>query len=102
MWVFEIILNRPDQEGRFGEYGGRFVPEVLMTPLLELTQTYDVARRDPSFQHAYLQLLHDIGGRPSPLTYARHLSEQAGMPIYLKREDLNHTGAHKINNTLGF
>jgi tryptophan synthase beta chain len=99
--MFEIHPDRPDARGRFGEFGGRFVPEVLVPALDELVRSYDVARRDPAFAADYRALLRDVVGRPSLLTHARRLSERAGAEIYLKREDLNHTGAHKINNTLG-
>ncbi|MCS6953569.1 MAG: tryptophan synthase subunit beta [Bryobacterales bacterium] len=88
--------------GRFGPYGGRFVPEVLMAPLEELEQAYLEARQDPSFQAELRQLLRDYAGRPTPLYFARRLSaELGGARIYFKREDLLHTGAHKINNCLG-
>jgi tryptophan synthase beta chain len=89
-------------KGRFGAYGGRYVPETLMAALEELEQAYDVADADPAF-HAELDgLLHHYCGRPTPLYYAKRLSEQlGGARIYLKREDLLHTGAHKINNALG-
>ena len=86
---------------RFGRFGGRFVPETLVAGLDELTAAYDVVRDDAGF-HAELDgLLHDYVGRPTPLYHAARLSEAAGARVYLKREDLNHTGAHKINNTLG-
>ncbi|MCE5307441.1 MAG: tryptophan synthase subunit beta [Acidobacteriales bacterium] len=92
----------PDAGGHFGPYGGRYVPEVLMAPLEELERAYQEARRDPAFQAELDQLLADYAGRPTPLYYARRLSETAGgAQIYLKREDLLHTGAHKINNCLG-
>jgi tryptophan synthase beta chain len=92
----------PDAAGRFGEYGGRYVPETLTRALDELVAAYDAAKRDASFQDELDGLLTHYVGRPSPLYHARRLSERAGgAQIYLKREDLNHTGAHKINNTLG-
>ena len=88
-------------EHRFGPYGGQFVPETLMPALAELEQAWLAARADESF-HAELDgLLRDFGGRPTPLYRARRLSERAGRPVYLKREDLNHTGSHKLNNALG-
>jgi len=89
-------------KGRFGAYGGRYVPETLMAALEELEQAYDIADADPTF-HAELDgLLHHYCGRPTPLYYAKRMSEQlGGARIYLKREDLLHTGAHKINNALG-
>jgi len=87
---------------RFGAYGGRYVPETLMRALDELTEAYDAAREDDDFRAALDLLLKDFAGRPTPLYHARRLGEAAGHPaVYLKREDLNHTGAHKINNTLG-
>jgi tryptophan synthase beta chain len=92
----------PDAGGHFGPYGGRFVPEVLMAPLEELERTYLEARGDPQFQAELDQLLSKYAGRPTPLYYARRLSDHlGGARIYLKREDLLHTGAHKINNSLG-
>ncbi len=92
----------PDATGHFGRFGGRFVPETLMAPLDELERAYGRARRDRSFQRQLKGLLRDYAGRPTPLYYARHLSEHVGgARIWLKREDLCHTGAHKINNVLG-
>jgi tryptophan synthase beta chain len=92
----------PDMLGHFGPYGGRYVPEVLMSPLEELEQAYLEAREDPAFQQELKWLLHHYAGRPTPLYPARRLSESLqGAQIWLKREDLLHTGAHKINNCLG-
>jgi tryptophan synthase beta chain len=92
----------PDEGGHFGPFGGRFVPETLMGPLLELEAAYREARLDPSFQSELADLLHNYSGRPTALTRARRLEAHLGRcRIYLKREDLNHTGAHKINNALG-
>jgi tryptophan synthase beta chain len=92
----------PDQKGRYGQYGGRFVPETLTKALDELAVAYEEARQDERFQTELGTLLRDYVGRPSPLYYAERLSEHCGgARIWLKREDLNHTGAHKINNTLG-
>jgi tryptophan synthase beta chain len=92
----------PDAGGHFGPYGGRYVPEVLMTPLEELEQTYLSARLDPAFQAELDDLLRNYAGRPTPLYFAKHLTETlGGARIYLKREDLLHTGAHKINNCIG-
>ncbi|MGD0012991.1 MAG: tryptophan synthase subunit beta [Bryobacteraceae bacterium] len=92
----------PDSAGHFGPYGGRFVPETLMAPLDELERAYRAARQDPAFQEELEDLLRNYAGRPTPLYLARRLSEQlGGARIYLKREDLLHTGAHKINNCLG-
>lgn len=97
-----VTTNVPDQSGRFGEFGGRYVPETLTCALDELTVAYELARQDPAFQAELDELLHNYVGRPSPLYAARRLSQQCGgAQIWLKREDLNHTGAHKINNTLG-
>jgi tryptophan synthase beta chain len=92
---------QPDAEGHFGPYGGRFVPETLMEPLRELTAAYAEARRDPAFRSALDTALREYVGRPTPLTFAARLSEQLGCRVFLKREDLCHTGAHKINNALG-
>ena len=92
----------PDARGHFGRFGGRFVPETLMAPLGELTRAYAAARRDPRFRRRLRSLLRDYAGRPTPLYFAARLSEHCGgARIYLKREDLCHTGAHKINNVLG-
>lgn len=92
----------PDDTGHFGPFGGRFVPETLMAPLEELEQAFKEARADPSFAAELDRLLRDYSGRPTPLTRARRLERHLGRGrIYLKREDLNHTGAHKINNALG-
>jgi tryptophan synthase beta chain len=92
----------PDQGGHFGPYGGRYVPEILMAPIEELEHAYLQARGDPAFQAELAGLLHNYCGRPTPLYYAKRLSETlGGARIWLKREDLLHTGAHKINNSLG-
>jgi tryptophan synthase beta chain len=88
-------------EHRFGPYGGQYVPETLMPALAELEQTWVAARDDPTFRSELDGLLRDYVGRPSPLYLAARLSEVAGRKLYLKREDLNHTGAHKINNAIG-
>jgi tryptophan synthase beta chain len=88
-------------EHRFGQYGGQFVPETLMPALAELEQAWLLAREDPAYKQQLNGLLRDFGGRPTPLYKARRLSEKAGRAIYLKREDLNHTGSHKLNNALG-
>jgi tryptophan synthase beta chain len=97
-----MITSQPDSTGHFGPYGGRFVPEVLMAPLEELERAYKEASADPAFQAELADLLHNYAGRPTPLYYAKRLSEMlGGAKIYLKREDLLHTGAHKINNCLG-
>ena len=92
----------PDARGHFGRYGGRYVPETLMSPLIELERAYASARRDRKFQARLRSLMTDYAGRPTPLYFAQRLTEAAGgARIYLKREDLCHTGAHKINNVLG-
>ncbi|MFO0964267.1 MAG: tryptophan synthase subunit beta [Gemmataceae bacterium] len=92
----------PDPQGRFGSYGGRYVPETLMFALRQLTEHYDAARDDPEFQKQFHYYLDHYVGRPSPLYFAERLTKQAGgARIFLKREDLNHTGAHKINNSIG-
>src|SRR5438309_802814 len=92
----------PDVHGRFGPYGGRYVPETLMFALRQLTEQYEQAREDPEFQRQFAYYLRQYVGRPSPLYFAERLTKEAGgARIYLKREDLNHTGAHKINNCIG-
>ena len=100
-----IILPAAPSEsrpGRFGVYGGRYVPETLMAALVELEHEYDAAKADPAFQAELAGLLKDFAGRPTPLYFAKRLTEElGGAKIYLKREDLLHTGAHKINNALG-
>ncbi len=97
-----MIASQPDAGGHFGPYGGRYVPEVLMAPLEELEQAYCNAQKDDSFQSELKDLLANYAGRPTPLYFAKRLSETlGGARIYLKREDLLHTGAHKINNALG-
>jgi tryptophan synthase beta chain len=94
--------NLPDAQGHFGPYGGRYVPETLMHPLQELEAEYARAQQDPEFQRELAYYLREFCGRPTPLYYAERLTrELGGAKIYLKREDLNHTGAHKINNAIG-
>ena len=96
------MADMPDGAGRFGRYGGRYVPETLMAALQELTAAWEEAREDEAFQSELRLLLRDYAGRPTPLHHAKRLTERAGgAEIYLKREDLAHTGAHKINNALG-
>jgi len=91
-----------DTPGRFGPYGGRYVPETLMVPLFELERAYELAQTDPVFQANFHHLLKNFAGRPTPLQFASRLTTKLGSPrIYLKREDLLHTGAHKINNAIG-
>ena len=94
-------MELPDKRGHFGKYGGMYVPEVLFAALEELEACYREAREDPAFRAELDSLLRDYAGRPTPLYLARRLSERYNAKIYLKREDLAHTGAHKINNTLG-
>ena len=92
----------PDATGHFGEFGGRYAPEILMSPLLELEEAYLNIKKDPDFKEEFEYYLREYVGRPNPLYYAERLTEKlGGAKIYLKREDLNHTGAHKINNTIG-
>ncbi len=96
------MTPQPDQGGHFGPYGGRYVPEILMAPIEGLETAYLAAREDPAFQAELANLLRTYAGRPTPLYYAKRLSEKlGGARIWLKREDLLHTGAHKINNCLG-
>ncbi len=96
------LSSVPDAQGRFGPYGGRYVPETLMFALRQLTEQYEQARQDSEFQRQFHDYLRDYVGRPSPLYFAQRLThEAAGARIFLKREDLNHTGAHKINNCIG-
>ena len=91
----------PDARGRFGTFGGRYVPEVLIPALDELSAAWSRLRADPSFTGELNGLLRDFVGRPTPLTHASRLSSELGYEIWLKREDLAHTGAHKINNAIG-
>jgi len=96
------LASVPDATGHFGPYGGTFVPETLVAALQQLTAEYEKAKRDPAFQEEFEAYLHDYVGRPSRLYFARRLTEAwGGAKVYLKREDLNHTGAHKINNCIG-
>lgn len=100
--IHQAFGQLPDAAGRFGPYGGRYVPETLMRALEELAAEYQCAQSDPAFQAQLDELHRDFVGRPSPLYHARRLSKRCGgAQIWLKREDLNHTGSHKINNTLG-
>jgi len=97
-----MTYDLPTKEGYFGKYGGKFVPEILIPALKELEEAYEAVRQDESFRKEYLDLLRDYVGRPTKLTYANRLSDYYGRAkIYLKREDLCHTGAHKINNAIG-
>src|ERR1043166_7487098 len=96
------IQTLPDTQGHFGKYGGRFVPETLISALQDLEKTYSDAKDDEEFQKELQLLLRDYVGRPTPLYFAPQLTKTFGTAkIYLKREDLCHTGAHKINNTVG-
>ena len=97
-----MLRSEPDEQGHWGKFGGRYVPETLVAPLEELTREFERARADDEFRSELNYLLQDYAGRPTPLFHARRLTEHAsGAQIYLKREDLLHTGAHKINNALG-
>ena len=96
-----MVMIDPTKEGRFGEFGGRFVPETLIPACEELEEAFRDAWADPLFIDEFHRILIDYGGRPSPLTECYRLSEQLGVRILLKREDLNHTGSHKINNVIG-
>ncbi len=97
-----LVQSTTTSPGRFGPYGGRYVPETLMVPLFELERAYELAKSDASFQAQFQYLLGNFAGRPTPLQFASRLTEKLGGPrIYLKREDLLHTGAHKINNAIG-
>ena len=95
-------MKLPDKQGHFGQYGGRYVPETLMPALLELEKAYEHFRHDKEFKDEFKYYLRQYVGRPNPLYFAEKLTQKlGGARIYLKREDLNHTGAHKINNTIG-
>jgi len=95
-------INLPDENGRFGDFGGRYVAETLMPPILELEKAYEEAKADPAFQAEFDDFLEHYVGRPSPLYFAERLTEHVGgAKIYFKRDELNHTGAHKINNCMG-
>jgi tryptophan synthase beta chain len=96
------FVSEPDAHGRFGIFGGKYAPETLMGAIAELERAYDEARHDPAFMREYDRLLAEYVGRPTPLYHAAALTKKlGGAQIYLKREDLAHTGAHKINNALG-
>lgn len=100
--ITQKIYNQPDSNGKFGKYGGKFVPETLITPLLELESAYNSMKDDLDFNSQLAKLNKDYTGRPTPLTFAERLTDHFGKAkIYFKREDLCHTGAHKINNVLG-
>lgn len=93
--------NKETKQGYFGQFGGAFVPPVIADKLKSLADEFYLIKNDKTFEKEYIELLQNYVGRPSPLYYAKRLSEKTGSKIYLKREDLNHTGAHKINNTIG-
>ena len=98
----KAVTELPTKTGHFGQYGGRFVSETLMAALDDLTELYERLSKDPAFQEEYDKDLAHYVGRPSPLYFAERLTDLVGgAKIYLKREDLNHTGAHKVNNTIG-
>ena len=102
MTQFNTLRAGPDDDGHFGIFGGRYVAETLMPLILEVEKTYNNIKEDPSFQKDVENYLNDFVGRPSPLFYARRITEHlGGAKIYFKREDLNHTGAHKVNNCIG-
>mgnify|MGYP003311605929 CR=1 FL=1 len=102
MTQLNTLRAGPDDDGHFGIFGGRYVAETLMPLILEVEKTYDNIKKDPSFQKDVENYLNDFVGRPSPLFYARRLTKHlGGAKIYFKREDLNHTGAHKVNNCIG-
>jgi tryptophan synthase beta chain len=94
-------MDDPDEQGRFGEFGGRFVPEALIPACLELETAFKKAWADSSFHEELDTLLRDFGGRPTPVTYGERLSKELGIEVFFKREDLAHTGSHKINNVMG-
>jgi tryptophan synthase beta chain len=95
------VMGEPGGDGRFGEFGGMFMPESLVPACLELDREFRTAWADQSFRDEYARILRDYGGRPSPVTECTNLSERLGVRVLLKREDLNHTGSHKINNVVG-
>jgi len=97
----DMAAKMPDERGHFGEYGGMFVPEPLVPALQEIQRELEICLQDDDFLQEYHELLREYVGRPTPLSYARRLSEELGINVWLKREDLNHTGAHKINNAIG-
>ena len=102
MSIINSLRNQPDEHGHFGQFGGRYVAETLMPLILDLEREYRAAKQDPAFQAEFDYLLKQYVGRPSPLYFAERLTEElGGAKVYLKREELNHTGAHKINNCIG-
>ena len=101
MTVAAVMADGGTTTDRFGPFGGKYVPETLIPALEELERAFALAVDDPAFQQDLVHLLREYVGRPTALTYAPRLSARIGAPVWLKREDLNHTGAHKINNTVG-
>ena len=100
--LFNSFMTGPDEKGRFGQFGGRFVSETLMPLILELEEQYNIAKTDDSFWAEMNDLWTNYVGRPSPLYFSERLTDHlGGAKIYMKRDELNHTGAHKINNVLG-
>ena len=100
--IEQMKYNYPNVKGKFGQFGGKFVPETLMSALYELEEIYNLQKNDPEFLKELSGLQKNYNGRPTPLTFADRLTKHyAKAKIYLKREDLCHTGAHKMNNTLG-
>lgn len=97
----KYIGNFPDEHGKFGKYGGMFAPEILMPALIELGDAFKKYSKDASFWEEYNQILSTFSCRPTPLYFEKRLSEEYGCKVYLKREDLNHGGAHKLNNSIG-
>ena len=97
----KTFMQAPDERGRFGDFGGRFVPEALMPACLELEIAFKDAWSDPAFIEEYNTVLRQFAGRPTPVTPLLRLSEKLGINVYAKREDLAHTGSHKINNVVG-
>ena len=97
----DSVMGTPGNDGRFGTFGGRFVPEALIPACQELEEAFRDAWADPQFVDEYHSILRDFGGRPTPMTYCRRLSAELGIELYLKREDLAHTGSHKLNNVIG-
>ena len=97
-----MTKSLPDKNGFFGQFGGKYVPETLMAPLDEFEKAYKAARRDKAFRKELDRILAEFVGRPTPITEAKKFAEESGVGrLFLKREDLNHTGAHKINNAVG-
>ena len=102
MTIKNSYRSQPDERGHFGQFGGRYVAETLMPLILDLEREYRAAKADPAFEEEFQYLLRQYVGRPNPLYYAERLTKElGGAKVYLKREELNHTGAHKINNCIG-